>query len=79
MVKQMKLRIISKPQEGTRVVFIPEKNVIPVIQGEIPLDQGGVTMQYGKCGTPLANKVKPNQVRNIVIKCPTCGSYNEIE
>lgn len=76
---EINLKVIPKPQEGAKVVFIPNKNVFPVIKGNVPLEQGGETMQCGSCGLPLVINVKKGQVHNIVVKCPACGSYNEIE
>ena len=74
----MKLKVIPKPAEGTRTVLVPKRNVLPVIKGNIPPEHGGLTFQCGNCGAPLINGVKKGQVRNIVIKCPLCGSYNEV-
>ena len=72
------LKIIPKPIEGSRVVLVPTRNVVPVIKGNVPLDKGGTTYQCGNCGLPLISNIREGQVRNIVIKCPLCGEYNEV-
>ena len=65
------LKIIPTPPKGTRAVLIPQTP--PAIKGE-----GPIKMYCENCHTILVDGVYENQIRNIVIKCPKCGFYNEI-
>ncbi len=64
--------IISKPKEGTRAVFIGK--AIPFFKGG-----GNVNIICAKCNLPLASNISKGQLKNIVIKCPNCDAYNDIQ
>ncbi len=64
--------IIPKPKEKTRTVFIG--NVIPFFRGK-----GDLTIICGNCFLPLACNISEGQLQNIVIKCPNCDKYNDIQ
>lgn len=67
------LRIIPAPQPDTRVVF-EIKGLFPALKG-----QGETDLVCGDCGQVLIEGVGSDAViKNIVIKCPKCGKYNEI-
>jgi len=67
-------RIISKPPENTRTVLQSDGAYFgPFIRGN-----GKTTYICGNCKTALLENIYPHQVRNIVFKCPKCGSYNEL-
>jgi predicted RNA-binding Zn-ribbon protein involved in translation (DUF1610 family) len=40
-------------------------------------DPSRVSFDCGKCGKPLILDMAPGQVRQIVFKCPRCGSFND--
>ena len=69
---KIKLEVISKPSEGTRTIMEPK--VGPAFKGD-----GDTDYICGKCGTVLAEKMRKGQVqiKNIVVRCPKCGQYNE--
>lgn len=67
----VRLRIIPKPDEGARSVIQGEAK--PFIKGT-----GQTNCLCGKCGEVLLEAIKPGQVKNVVFRCPTCGSYNEL-
>jgi len=67
---KIKLAIISKPPEGTRTVI--ESNASPAFKGE-----GDSDYICGNCGAILAEKIRRGQIKNIVVRCPKCGQYNE--
>ena len=69
----IKARIIPKPDEGTRTVLVGKELAGPFIRG-----QGSTTYICGVCRNILVEKVYHGQIRNIVIKCTKCQSYNEI-
>ena len=66
----MKLCIIPKPAEGSRTVI--ESKVNPAFKGE-----GDSDYVCGNCETILAEKIRRGQIKNIVVRCPKCGQYNE--
>jgi len=67
----IRLLVIPKPAEGTRTVF--EVKTPPTIKGS-----GNLRMICDKCEEILVDGVLEGQIRNIVIRCPKCGSYCEI-
>lgn len=71
--EKRKLKIIPKPEPQTRTVLEPKPNVIPVIKGN-----GTIDLLCGNCGETLVEGITDGQIRNIVIHCPKCCSYNEI-
>ena len=48
----------------------------PVFKGGEP---GGDDTLCGKCGSVLIKGVARGSIRNIVIKCFVCGSFNDID
>jgi len=67
----MRLRVIPRPAPGTRTVLM--KGSAPVFTGS-----GATTCLCGACGLALAKKTSRGQVCDFVIKCPGCGSFNEL-
>ncbi len=73
--EEIKLRVISPPANGRRTVLLPADKDDPVFfVGE---GVQGNTYLCGNCGVVLLENVKPDQVKNIVMKCANCGAYNE--
>ena len=66
----IKLNIVPKPAQGTRTLI--ESKISPAFKGE-----GETNYVCGNCGAVLAEKVRPGQIKNIVVLCPKCGKYNE--
>jgi phage FluMu protein Com len=67
------LRIIPAPQPDTRVVF-EIRGLFPALKG-----QGETDLICGECGQVLIEGVGSDAViKNVVLKCPNCGKYNEI-
>ena len=67
---KIKLNIVAKPPEGSRTVI--ECKVSPAFRGE-----GDTDYICGDCGTLIAEKMRRGQIKNIVVRCPKCGQYNE--
>ena len=71
-----KLRIIPPPAEGTRAVLqwaADAGQFSGFIRGN-----GPTSYLCGLCGAKLVDGVVHGQLRNLVFRCPKCGSYNEI-
>jgi len=67
------LKIIPEPEPDTRSVLIP-KGLFPVFRGQKNIDK-----VCGNCGFLLLEGVGTGiEIRNIVIRCPKCKSYNEL-
>jgi ribosomal protein S27E len=70
---KVKLRTIPMPAEGTRTVL--------ELQGKFPAfkGKGDTDLVCGNCGQVLVEGMGGDAViKNIVIKCPNCGNYNEL-
>ena len=65
-------KIIPELQTGTRTILAPPQ--APAIKGK-----GDDSIVCGSCGIILVSDLDPTIViENIVIKCPDCGSFNDI-
>jgi cyanophycinase-like exopeptidase len=68
------LKVIPKPEEGSRTVLglahDPDTTVIIESYGQLDL-------LCGNCAAVLAHKVIHAQIKNLVLYCKRCGSYNE--
>lgn len=72
MIKR-KLKVIPKPIEGTKAILIKKNGDSIIIFGK-----GNINLVCGKCGSTLAKGISEGQVRNLVLYCNNCESYNEI-
>jgi lipopolysaccharide biosynthesis regulator YciM len=72
MTKRIKLKVIPQPAEGSRKLFATHDRDALVRGIEL------VTYTCGNCDFVLAENVIPNTYTDIVFKCPSCKSYNEI-
>ena len=70
-VIEEQLKIIMKPAPMTRVVMYSEGK-FPPIDGE-----GNINFLCGCCKTILAEHAWKLSISNIIVKCQSCGSYNE--
>jgi DNA-directed RNA polymerase subunit RPC12/RpoP len=69
-----KAKVIPEPAEGTRSVMFTAKQV-PLIR-----DEGDLNYVCGSCDFVLVKDANQEQlVVDIVVKCPKCGSFNEID
>lgn len=67
-----KLEIIPKPEEGTRAVLTKDMEE-PYFKGD-----GDIDLACGNCNAILAEGVLEGTLRNLVLYCNKCGSYNNI-
>jgi uncharacterized Zn finger protein (UPF0148 family) len=65
-------RLIDEPAKGTRTVIAPDKP--PAFEGK-----GTLSILCGRCGTPLVKNIEEGQISSIVVKCPFCGAFNDID
>jgi hypothetical protein len=65
------MMLIPEPEPKTRAVLVTQPG------GRAITGVGPLSYTCGKCGNTLLKDVEFEQVRNIVIKCGTCGSFNE--
>jgi len=68
-VTTVKLTVIPKPAEGTRVV---REGRPPFFTGN-----GDTDLICGGCSVVLASGIINGQIRGIVFKCPECSSFCE--
>jgi len=72
-MQSRKLKIIPKPDESERVILRTDsKDISIIIKGEGDLD-----LLCGSCGAILAKGINEGQIRNIVLYCNKCRSYND--
>lgn len=76
MMQKISLWVIPKPEPSLRTVVLRDP-----LQGNGPFITGAGEIDYvcGACGTVLAASVNPNQVTNLVFRCPKCQSYNDTQ
>jgi phage FluMu protein Com len=70
-VKEEKLRVIETPAKNSCVVFYSQATA-PLFTG-----QGNINYLCGVCGMKLVERAWKKSFSSIVIKCPSCQSYNE--
>jgi len=66
-----RLEIIEKPLANTRAIVFSKDN-FPIVDGK-----GNIDFLCGNCGATLVKQVWRLSLVNIVVKCPSCGTYNE--
>jgi hypothetical protein len=64
--------VISEPEADTRTVLKYTGPGTAIFSG-----YGNVTMLCGHCERPLAERVKMGTLRNLVLVCKNCGSFND--
>ena len=71
----VRLRIIPEPKPQTRAILEPKVGeILPVIKGN-----GNLNLLCGNCDAILIEGIDKGQIRNIVIHCPICRFYNNIQ
>lgn len=71
--KKIKLSIIPAPAEGTRAVIDFQRGA--TIQGK---GIGFTTLICGKYDRAIAENIEDEMIRNIVMRCGNCRTYNEV-
>jgi DNA-directed RNA polymerase subunit RPC12/RpoP len=69
--KEEKLRVIDRPTEVSRAIF-SFADARPKLVG-----QGNINYLCGTCGSTLVERAWNQSLSNIVVRCPSCQSYNE--
>lgn len=75
-MKRIKMKVIGKPTgNSTRVFeFNPNLKTSPNGVGGIK----GQALFCGNCGSLVIKWTKGTDAKNVVYKCHSCGSYNEM-
>jgi hypothetical protein len=69
------LPLIPESTKNTRAVFHqpPSEKPFPFFRGSGPAD-----LLCGKCSFRLGQGIGVGQIKDLVLKCPKCSSYNDI-
>jgi hypothetical protein len=69
------LPVIPEPPSNTRSVLVqqPSSKPFPYLKSQGPAD-----LLCGRCGFKLATGMGPGQIQNLVLKCPSCESFNDV-
>ncbi len=68
-----KMKVISEPGADNRTVLLPTPAKTPVIRGS-----GSVSHACGECEARLIENISAGQLQGIVVRCPECGTFNEL-
>ena len=68
-----KMKVIPEPGVGNRTIVLPTPARMPVMRGS-----GDVSHACGECGARLIENISAGQLQGIVIRCPECGTFNEL-
>lgn len=71
--QRIALKVIPEPDPDTRAVFVRIGDETILMESNVT----NISMDCGKCGSPLIVGLDPRQVGNIVIQCNHCGSFND--
>lgn len=69
---RIRLRVVPEPGAGTRVASVSDSSIV-ISRGGDTADQ----LVCGSCGTTLLEIEPGMQLRDIVIQCPKCESFND--
>ena len=69
------LKVIPKPKIDSVTLLLPKKGEpLPLIKFD-----GDLNLLCGNCNEILVKGViEEDQIKNVVIRCPTCRSFNEV-
>jgi hypothetical protein len=67
-----RMKVIPEPDPKVRTILAPSYKG-PAMKGNGSLDYA-----CGSCGSTLLRSVDYKQVQNVVVKCFSCNSFNEI-
>jgi len=71
--KELKLKVIPEPDPNTRSVFIYSGEGSIVFRGF----EVGLALTCGQCSSHLVVGMPRENIRALVIKCNSCGAFNE--
>ena len=71
--RTIRMVVIPEPAPGTRSVINYQGEGTLIFSGA----GAGTTMICGKCGAPLVQGMRIDQLQGLVLRCKACGSYNE--
>ncbi len=71
--ERCRLQVIPEPDPDARSVFCLTGTGTVIFQGF----ESGLAMDCGKCGAPLVAGLRREQIRGVVLKCNSCGAFND--
>lgn len=71
-VVKQRLKLVKEPAPKSRVVVYSENDTLPLFRGN-----GNISSLCGNCRTTLVERAWKLSIMNLVVKCPSCQSYNE--
>jgi DNA-directed RNA polymerase subunit RPC12/RpoP len=69
------LPVIPEPEPDTRSNLVTDSTDPEFIF--VANDETSDSYDCGSCGRALMRGIRDDQVRNMVLKCPACGAFNE--
>ena len=72
--KKIPLKVTPKPNPNTRAVIDRQGEGTIAFKGDADCPD----LACGNCGSSLVVGVLRNRIGNMVIRCNSCGSYNDI-
>ncbi len=70
----IRMTVITEPADGRRAVLMRQN-----LEGHLIQDEGDSTYLCGSCGFALLKDMDNGHVFvDVVFKCPSCESFNEI-
>jgi predicted nucleic acid-binding Zn-ribbon protein len=80
--KNIKLKVVPKPAPKTRAVLDLNSEGITDFSGadagEKDINVVRVNYVCGHCNSIIAENIKDGALKDVVVKCNSCGSYNEV-
>jgi hypothetical protein len=79
---RIRLPIVKEPKEGTATLMtrgeqIPAENTKPFFKGEGE-GAGDTDLVCGQCSLLLAQTIPAGRIPSMVLRCPSCGAYNNV-
>ncbi|MYD65444.1 MAG: hypothetical protein F4X26_05620 [Chloroflexi bacterium] len=65
--------VVVELPEGGKPRIILDRDELPLLRRD-----GDTEYRCGACDVVLAEQVWQWEVRNLVLRCPSCGAYNEV-
>jgi hypothetical protein len=69
----IRLKVIPEPDPNTRTIFVYDGDGTVVMSGFA----SGLSMNCGKCDSPLVRGLNRGQITDVVLRCKGCGAFNE--
>jgi phage FluMu protein Com len=71
-IVEQRLKLVKEPEPKSCVIIYSENKNLPFFEGE-----GNINSRCSRCGAMLVKRAWKLSISNIILKCPSCQSYNE--